>query len=246
MSIVYISAPYGADDPAKVAWNVERAALLCLLAARSGCAPICVHPGILAGAYGDDGCVEDRERGLRIDCRLLDPCDAVWALELDDGSMSSGMVVEHQHWGDGDAKALPWERRTWANWMPMFEEHGLRERAQALAQWRDGGALTGRRRKLRTRFPPGLLTEEQAHAVYDALMDLGASAGSRMDCVRQLTTTERGEYRFGGVLGSGGKVYWGMGGVRVSAYEETIRKRDLGPLIAKVNGALKAFLGELD
>lgn len=52
--IVYIAAPFGAPTQAEREWNTARAELLCLLAQRSGCAPICVHSGVLRGAYGDD------------------------------------------------------------------------------------------------------------------------------------------------------------------------------------------------
>lgn len=98
MQLAYIVAPFGAATEQAIARNVRRAAALCKRAVAWGCAPICVHPAIQAGCYGDDNNPEDRERGLRIDVRLIeavaDGYGAIYVLLAEDGYLSAGSQVE--------------------------------------------------------------------------------------------------------------------------------------------------------
>jgi len=96
-SPVYIAAPFAGD----VDVNVQRACQLSMLAVKIGLAPIVVHPGIAAGAYGDDGSPSERERGLRAVCALVDLVaehryGELWVLLRDDGSMSPGTQREFE------------------------------------------------------------------------------------------------------------------------------------------------------
>jgi hypothetical protein len=130
--IVFISAPFGALMDSGRQWNTERAETLHLLAIRMGNTPICVHSGILRGAFGWDWIPEDRAAGVESVLRFLDLSDQVWALTEDNGGMSPGMTVEFNHWANNNSKALPWDRRTWDGWMPLFRAHGLGDKADLL------------------------------------------------------------------------------------------------------------------
>ena len=126
--IVYIAAPFGASSQTERVWNTQRAELLCLLAQRSGYAPICVHSGILRGAYGDDDNPADRAAGLETDVRLLDVCDEMWVLLRDDGSMSDGVAVEVKAYGAPSEKQHMMDGRTWDDWGGDMISQGLAER----------------------------------------------------------------------------------------------------------------------
>jgi hypothetical protein len=121
--IVYIAAPFAADELRQVAENTHRAEALCLLAVRMGYAPICVHSGALRGAYGRDTDTADRRTALEVDVALLEVCDEVWALTRDDGSLSPGMVVELAHWTRLERR--PPTRATWSGWSGEFERYGV-------------------------------------------------------------------------------------------------------------------------
>lgn len=114
----YIAGPFAGPDQTE---NVRRACALSLWAVRQGYAPICVHPGIAAGAYGDDAVPADRERGL-VACEALvrcvadDPASRMLVILRDDGKMSTGTDREVAAWID---ERGPFEVvvRTWAEWV---------------------------------------------------------------------------------------------------------------------------------
>ncbi len=86
------------------------------------------------------------------------------------------------------------------------------------------------------------LTESQANAVYDLLVQhAGASEHWREDFVmRQLEGCR--EYRFMGTLGSGGKFWCERDRWRVSCYPEDETPECLA-VVEKVNGLLSALRG---
>lgn len=124
--LVYIAAPFAACEGRTERANVCRAVTLSRHAQWCGHAPICVHPSILAGAYGDDTDATDREAGLRTCLSILDGLKAaggvVWVLLRDDGFMSEGTSREVSH---AEAIGLPCSRATWAGWVRAMTESGF-------------------------------------------------------------------------------------------------------------------------
>lgn len=100
-TLVYIAAPYGAPTPEGRAENTRRAVALAALAAAWGRAPICVHPLIEAGVFGDDDNPADRARGLACMAQVEAVAKAdgeMWVLLRDDGLMSRGCLAEVEAW----------------------------------------------------------------------------------------------------------------------------------------------------
>lgn len=108
--LAYIAAPYGAPTPEGRAENTRRAVALAALAVAWGRAPICVHPLIEAGAFGDDALPADRARGLAC-CEAYVEMVAqaggeLWLLLGDGGWISDGCRRELEAWKRlvGDAR----------------------------------------------------------------------------------------------------------------------------------------------
>ena len=94
----YICSPFAGDVPE----NLRRAVALSRLALGAGHAPLCVHPAIAAGCYGDDGVPEERKVGLRAVCALVEAVawagGDFWLLLRDDGTISAGCQPELDVW----------------------------------------------------------------------------------------------------------------------------------------------------
>ena len=102
LRLAYIAAPCGAPTPEGRAENARRAVALAALAAAWGRAPICVHPLIEAGVFGDDNDPNDRARGLAC---CMAQAEAVaradgelWLLLRDGGWISDGCRRELEAW----------------------------------------------------------------------------------------------------------------------------------------------------
>lgn len=123
MRPVYIAGPYAGD----VERNVRRACALSRLALACGLAPVCVHPGIVAGAYGDDADPAERAMGLATSARLVevvrDAGGLLWVLMRDDGTASPGTSMEIDRYAS--RPRVPWQYGTWAQWRDDFARHGL-------------------------------------------------------------------------------------------------------------------------
>ncbi len=112
----YIAGPFAGD----VARNTARACALSRWAVANGYAPVCVHPGVVAGAYGDDNDPAERERGLAVCVALVGLVARRFGVMLvilrDDGTPSSGTAREVEAWRnwrfDNDLTM-----RTWAEWV---------------------------------------------------------------------------------------------------------------------------------
>lgn len=81
MTPCFISAPLAAGKGRTVEENVRRACVLSFYAVEHHRAPICVHPAIMAGAYGNDDDPVHRQRGIDI-CGSL-----VESMGMDDGEL---------------------------------------------------------------------------------------------------------------------------------------------------------------
>lgn len=107
MGLAYIAAPYFDLDPTVRAWNVARACFLARAAIAYGDAPIVVHPSI-PQIYGEET-PELRALGMRVDLDLLTYVHRLsgrlHVLLCDDGTMSSGVKVEVEHWVSLDTSA---------------------------------------------------------------------------------------------------------------------------------------------
>lgn len=89
-TLVYVAGPFRGAP----LLNSARAATVSALAVRQGYAPICVHPAIEAGAYGNDDVPEERERGLAAVIALVELVarngGELWVILRDDGTPSEG------------------------------------------------------------------------------------------------------------------------------------------------------------
>lgn len=116
-TLTYIAAPYAAPTPEGRAENTRHAADLAALAVAWGRAPICVHPLIRAGVFGDDDNPADRERGLACCVAQVEAVTRSggerWILLRDDESMSEGCRRELEAWGrvGGSSNRVRWFRR---------------------------------------------------------------------------------------------------------------------------------------
>ncbi|HYD02576.1 MAG TPA: hypothetical protein VEB22_15220 [Phycisphaerales bacterium] len=122
--LVYVAAPLAGD----VERNVRRAAALARLVVEEHGNPICVHPAVAAGVYGDDHNAEHRRRGLSLDLELLvhvhNAGGQLVALLRDDGSASPGTAVEMEFWVHRLGGASP-ELVTWSDLAERFAAVGL-------------------------------------------------------------------------------------------------------------------------
>ena len=100
--LAYIAAPYGAPTPEGRAENTRRAVALAALSVAWGRAPICVHPMIEAGAFGDDANPADRALGLACCMAQVEAVarsgGEMWILLRGDRSMSDGCRAEVDAW----------------------------------------------------------------------------------------------------------------------------------------------------
>lgn len=91
MRIVYIAHPLNAPTREGIDQNRANASKWVAWAANQGVAPIATWI-TLSGEWPETA--ENRERGLLIDCALVERCDAVW---LVGGRISTGMQIESDH-----------------------------------------------------------------------------------------------------------------------------------------------------
>ena len=114
---LYVAAPFGDPSPTIRAWHTARAALLCRLATLSGFAPICPHPTIAAGGYGDDSDPAQRAAGMEATLALAllvaRARGTLWALSRDDGTLSAGTDAELDAW---PPSLDPPRAYTWTEW----------------------------------------------------------------------------------------------------------------------------------
>ncbi len=121
--LVYIAGPFAGDT----AENTRRAVAISRYATIQGLSPICVHPGILAGAYGDDAVPEERERGLAAVVSIVREVakagGTLWVLLRDDRSMSAGTRREWDAFADAGGRAVvSW---TWSHWCESMRAAGV-------------------------------------------------------------------------------------------------------------------------
>lgn len=92
-------------------------------------------------------------------------------------------------------------------------------------------------------FSPKLFSKEAANAIFTILVEhAGAQEDQRELFVWAITLNEAREYRFQGLLGFGGKVYWTTTTApHISCYEEE-RTPARVAVIADVNARLEVFL----
>lgn len=107
------------------------------------------------------------------------------------------------------------------------------------------------RSKLGDEELPNLLRQrlrmKLAHRTWTILVEnLGAREDEREAFVRYLTDpdVEHYEYRFGGILGFGGKLYFSLGELRVGYYPED-RTQEKDAQVAEVNRLLKDLYHEI-
>lgn len=121
--LVYIAAPYAAlpDSlrPRKERRaNTYRAAMLAQLATRLGWSPICVHPLIEAGVFGDDSNPVDRARGIAAVVAQVELVAQarghLWVLTRDDGTLSAGCRHELEAFMLAGGSNV--DIATWAEW----------------------------------------------------------------------------------------------------------------------------------
>jgi len=91
VKVVYLAHPLNAPTRVGIEQNLANAAKWCAWIARQGHAHVCTWI-TLAGVW--DETPENRERGLLIDCALVERCDEVW---LVGGRVSTGMAIEADH-----------------------------------------------------------------------------------------------------------------------------------------------------
>ena len=107
--VVYIAAPYAANEGLSIEENVRRAVALADRAAAEGHAPLLVHREVRAGLYGRDEVPEERERGLRATrslARMVGNAQGeLWILQLPSGQISSGCDGERTSFVSGALRA---------------------------------------------------------------------------------------------------------------------------------------------
>ena len=143
-ALSYIAAPYAAETPELVAWNVARAVLLARMVVSEGRAPVLVHPAI-APVYGDET-PASRAVGIACDVAIVSAVAArhgseFVALLRDDDTCSSGMSQEYGAWCDVRRQILrdlprataPGVRSgNWRWWRQAFARAGLLVEWEAL------------------------------------------------------------------------------------------------------------------
>ena len=121
--LVYIAGPFAGD----AAENTRRAVAISRFATIQGLSPICVHPGILAGAYGDDAVPEERKRGLAavvsIVWNVAGAGGRLWVLLRDDGSPSAGTQQELDAYAANDGPSITIRR--WSDWVDAMNAAGV-------------------------------------------------------------------------------------------------------------------------
>ena len=107
--------------------------------AREGWCPVCLHPAIHAGVYGDDSDPAQREAGLRVAVQtavdVVRGGGQIAVLMRDDGSLSVGMSME---WLAARRAAAAWTGKRARN-----EDRPLL-RALTWEQWQEQGATDAR------------------------------------------------------------------------------------------------------
>jgi hypothetical protein len=126
-TLVYVAGPFRGAT----LLNSARAATVSALAVRQGYAPICVHPAIDAGAYGNDDVPEERERGLAAVTALVEIVaragGELWVILRHDGTPSEGTRREMEAF----TRAAPEGRIRTGVWAVWERRCGLGEVAGA-------------------------------------------------------------------------------------------------------------------
>jgi len=127
----YIAGPYAASTPAEIERNVLRAAALGRLATEIGYAALVPHAIGWMGVYGErhEGDVGVRDRALSSSLALVEAVGrtggALFVLERDDGSLSSGTGLELERFLACTERAGLVFQNRWEDWRIHFEGHGL-------------------------------------------------------------------------------------------------------------------------
>lgn len=135
--IRYIAAPYGADTPEGIRWNIARAELLGKVTLAYGHAPIVPHT-LGSALLGTDETPESRERALRYGLDLVAGVAAaggeLLVLTRDDGSISDGCLAEIRHFRLSHSRDYPevWAR-SWQEVRTDCERYGFAAEWERLA-----------------------------------------------------------------------------------------------------------------
>lgn len=173
---VYVAAPFGDADPARVRWNVARAEALARLLFLEGLAPVSVHGPIASGIYGDDRDPEERARGTAATLAALEAFTKgggfLVALARDDGELSRGTEADVEAVEDLGGRVVV---VTWRELGARFSLAGLRATWEALAEpWRSSvaGPRSDELRALLARVEaPAELVERAVDLLASAYMD---------------------------------------------------------------------------
>lgn len=132
MNPVYIAAPFGAPTQELRALNTGRAVLLARAAYIDRLLPVCQHPLILAGVFGDDETPAQRRRGMAASLEALGLVQRhtggrLWVLEVAAGVVSDGTQQEIRSWRlrPGSSHRKPTRRGPWSAWENYLLAHGL-------------------------------------------------------------------------------------------------------------------------
>jgi hypothetical protein len=127
----YIAGPYAAETPLQIERNVMRSVALGRLATEIGYAALVPHAIGWMGVYGErhEGDVGVRDRALSSSLALVEAVGrsggALFVLERDDGSLSTGTGLELERFLGCTDHAGPVFRNSWEDWRVHFEGHGL-------------------------------------------------------------------------------------------------------------------------
>lgn len=129
-SPVYIAAPYGAPTAELRTLNTQRAVLLAKVAHRLGLLPICQHPLIDAGVFGDDGTPRQREAGIQASLAAMGMVlrhtgGRLWVLEAAHMKLSPGTKREVDAWRKLGGKPIA-RNGPWSAWENIAYAHALR------------------------------------------------------------------------------------------------------------------------
>lgn len=118
---VYIAGAFGSDPDG----NTDRAVAVGRVAQSRGFAPFVPHTSILAGVYGKDEILEERNNGMVSTLSLViafaqQPFAFLWLIESHEGFLSQGTQMEFDVWGEvrrGLNLPLNVERHQYEDWI---------------------------------------------------------------------------------------------------------------------------------
>lgn len=142
-ALSYVAAPYAAETPELVAWNIARAVLIARVLVSEGRAPVVVHPTI-APVFGEETPAA-RAVGIACDCAIVSAVAArsgaeFVALLRDDDTCSTGMSEEYAAWCDVRRQVLRDLPRSTASGVRAGNWRWWRQacaRAGLLSEWAD-------------------------------------------------------------------------------------------------------------